>query len=72
MNEFAAAPDTVGAVQMLADPVSGNGRVEASAAPLLVAERLTKRWQRGRLTVLESVDLALERGTLVSVFGANG
>jgi ABC-type multidrug transport system ATPase subunit len=56
----------------LLDPASGNGKVETFPAPLLQAEGLTKRWQRGRILVLEGVDLAIERGTLVSVVGANG
>jgi len=72
VNDSGTAADTAIGTQMLAEAGSGNGRVESAAAPLLVAEGLTKRWQRGRLTVLEATDLAIESGTLVSVFGANG
>jgi ABC-type multidrug transport system ATPase subunit len=72
MNELGTAADSAGGVQVYLEPATENGRLDAPAAPLLLAERLTKRWQRGRLTVLELTDLAIERGTLISVFGANG
>jgi len=72
VTELGRADDTAGGLQLLAEPGGGNGKVEASTPSLLLAEKLTKRWQRGRLTVLEQTDLAIERGTLLSVFGANG
>jgi ABC-2 type transport system ATP-binding protein len=71
MTELGGVTDTAGGVQLV-EPGRRNGKAETPATSLLQAERLTKRWQRGRLTVLESVDLTVERGTLVSVFGANG
>ena len=64
--------DTASDVLPLEEAVRRNGQAPAVPAPLLQAERLTKRWQRGRIPVLESVDLAIERGALVSIVGANG
>jgi ABC-2 type transport system ATP-binding protein len=59
-------------VQLLEERARGNGKVAPMPATFLQAEGLTKRWQRGRLSVLETVDLAVERGTLISIAGANG
>ena len=70
MKELGASLGTANP-RILEDPGRRNGNA-AHVPPLLEAEGLTKRWQRGRLTVLEATDLALEPGTVVSVFGANG
>ncbi len=43
-----------------------------SEAPLLVAERLVKTYDRGRVRALDGVDLTLERGDFVSVTGPSG
>jgi heme ABC exporter ATP-binding subunit CcmA len=72
VTELISTSRVTGDGHLLLEPARTNGRVEATASSLLLAERLTKRWQRGRLTVLESADLAVEGGTLVSLFGANG
>jgi ABC-type multidrug transport system ATPase subunit len=69
---FRARAGSASDVQLLAEPAMGNGKVASVATPLLRAERLRKRWHRGRLSVLEGVDLAVERGTLVAIVGANG
>jgi ABC-type multidrug transport system ATPase subunit len=68
---FEPLADAVTEVRLLEEGARGNGKVPASTT-LLQAERLTKRWQRGRISVLEAADLDVERGTLVSVVGANG
>jgi ABC-2 type transport system ATP-binding protein len=58
--------------ELRAEPAQSNGKAPSVSTALLQARGLTKRWQRGRLTVLDAVDLTVERGTLLSVFGANG
>lgn len=72
MTELHVPDGAGGRVQLLDVPSSENGKVGVVPAELLQAEGLTKRWQRGRLSVLESVDFAIERRTLVSIVGANG
>jgi ABC-type multidrug transport system ATPase subunit len=59
-------------LQLVVEPGGKDGQPAQAAPPLLAGERLTKRWQRARLTVLDQADVAIEQGTLVSVFGANG
>jgi ABC-type multidrug transport system ATPase subunit len=71
-ESFGASAGSAGEVELLDTSVSANGKVSALPATLLHAEGVTKRWQRGRLSVLQSVDLGVERGTLLSIVGANG
>jgi ABC-type multidrug transport system ATPase subunit len=42
------------------------------AKPRLVLQQVTKRWSKQRATVLDRVDLALEPGTVVALWGENG
>lgn len=59
-------------VRLLEEAAPHNGQVASMPAPLLRAEGLTKHWQRRRIPVLESVDLAVKRGALISIVGVNG
>ena len=61
------------AAELLDAPIQGSGmrlKSPASGPPLLIAEEVTKRF--GALTVLDSVSLRLEPGTVHALLGENG